>query len=145
MKLEEMGIAQLSEYQGRLEERAKELKSDLVDYKAELARRFGDLADASMKKAGKTHGSLTDILPEASGYRLFHKTPVKVEWDSDRLTEWAAGQPWQTVQHYCRVKFEVRESVWRALSPDDQHKEAFRAARSEKIGATSFELVAPSS
>lgn len=143
MNLQEATIPQLAEYQARLEERAAELKADLAEYGAELDRRFGPVAQAALKRANKTHGTLTEILTEASGYRLKHTTRMTVQWDADKLMAWAAGQPWPNVQHYCRTKFEVKESVFKAMSPEDPHLPVFKEARTEKLGATSYELLAP--
>jgi hypothetical protein len=143
MSLQETTIAQLAEYQARLEERAAELKADVAEYGAELDRRFGDMARASLTKAGKSHGALTEILTEAAGYRLKHSTRMTVQWDADKLMAWATEQPWANVQHYCRTKFEVKESVFKAMSPEDKNLPIFKEARTEKLGGTSYELLAP--
>lgn len=143
MNLQDATIAQLAEYQARLEERAAELKADIAEYGAELDRRFGPVAQAALKKAGKSHGALTEILTEAPGYRLKHTTRMTIQWDADKLMTWAAAQPWSNVQHYCRTKFEVKESVFKALPPEDPHLPVFREARTEKLGGTSYELLAP--
>lgn len=144
MNLQDVTIAQLADYQARLEERAAELKADIAEYGAELDRRFGPMAQVALKKAGKSHGALTEILSEAPGYRLKHTTRMTVQWDADKLMAWATNQPWANVQHYCRTKFEVKESVFKAMSPEDPHLPIFREARTEKIGGTSYELLAPS-
>ena len=143
MNLQDATIKELADYQARLEERAAELKADIAEYGAELDRRFGATAKTALTKAGKAHGTLTEILTEAPGYRLKHTTRMTVQCEEELLMSWAEAQPWANVKHYCRTKFEVKESVFKAMSPEDPHLPVFRAARTEKLGATSYELLPP--
>lgn len=142
--LADMPVADLAAYQDGLEARATALKSDVGEFQAELARRFGDLAAASLKKAGKTHGTLTDIVEGAAGYRVKHSTRMDVKWDSDKLMAWAGTQPWETVQHYCDITFKVKETVFKSIDPANPIKKTLGEARTEKPGKTSYEILAPS-
>jgi hypothetical protein len=143
MNLQDATIAELANYQARLEERGAELKADIAEYGAELDRRFGATAKTALARAGKAHGTLTEILTEAPGFRLKHTTRMTVQWDNDKLLAWAQNEPWVNVEHYCRTKIEVKESVFKAMSPEDRNLPIFREARTEKLGATSYELLPP--
>jgi hypothetical protein len=140
--LEDMTVPELYEYQDALDYRAKQLKADVVELNAELERRYQPLVAEGQKRTGKAHGAVTTTL--ANGYRLRHETSMRVSWDDDKLMTWASALPWETVQHYCRVKFEVKESHYKTLDPSSDLRKTFADARTEKVGKTSYEILAPS-
>lgn len=139
--LQEMTVPDLCQHQDALEARAQQLKADVAEFNAEMERRYRPLIEEGQKRTGKVSGTLTEGL--ANGYRLKHETKMSVAWDNDKLMAWAATQPWETVQHYCRVKFEVKEAHYKTLDPALPLKQTFAEARTEKLGKTSYEILAP--
>lgn len=142
--LQDMSVADLCELQETFRYRAQQLKDDFAPLQAELERRFRPLIAEGQKRTGKSHGTLTEVLDNTNGYRLRHKTDLKVEWDTDELMKWAATQSWETVRHYCRVKIEVKEAHYKTIDPSSELKKTFAAARTEKVQPTKYEILAPS-
>lgn len=137
----DLSVAELLAHQETLEERKAALKADEAEFDAEMERRFGEAAKASLKAAGKTYGTLTEAIPGAGGLRLKHYTRLDVKWDSDKLMVWAATQPWDIVKHYCDVTFKVKEAMFKATEPGSALRKAFGEARTEKMGKTSYEIL----
>lgn len=141
--ISDLSVAELMSHQSTLEARKEALKADEAEMAAEMQRRFGDASAASLKAAGKTYGTMTEVIPGADGLRLKHFTRMDVKWDNDKLMAWASSQPWNIVSHYCDVTFKVKEAVWKAIEPDSPHRKVFAEARTEKMGKTSFEILPP--
>lgn len=88
---------------------------------------------------GKTYGSAT--LPWAGGLKLKAERKLDIKYDQPKLLAWAAGQPWERVNHFLKIKVEVRESVFKALEADSPERKAFVEARTEKVGDTKYTLI----
>lgn len=141
--ISDLTVAELMEHQATLEQRKEALKADEAEFDAEMERRFGDGARASLKTLGKTYGTVTETIPGAGGLRLKHYTRLDVKWDSDKLMVWAATQPWDIVRHYCDVSFKVKEAMFKATEPGSALRKVFGEARTEKMGKTSYEILPP--
>ncbi len=141
--ISDLSVAELMAHQATLESRKNALKADEAELAAEMDRRFGEAVQASLKTAGKTYGTLTEVIPGADGLRLKHYTRLDVRWDSDKLMAWASTQPWHIVSHYCDVTFKVKEAVFKAIEPGSDIQKAIAPARTEKIGKTTYEILPP--
>lgn len=82
---------------------------------AELTSRYGDSFAAEMAAAGKRHG---DITRDVDGIKLTFSIDKKVKWDTKRLQAVAASLPWSTVEKVFKIKFEVTEPIYKALTDD---------------------------
>ena len=85
------------------------------DITAELTRRFGDSFAAELAAAGKQHG---EISREVDGVKLTYSLDRKVKWDTKQLQAVAASLPWATVERVFKIKFEVPEPTYKALTDD---------------------------
>lgn len=117
----------------------REAKERETDIQAEIARRAKDEGLDPLATAGKMYGSST--VPWSGGLKLAVEKKLDVKYDQDMLLAWAAAQPWERVNHFLKVKVEVRESVFKALEADSAERRAFVAARTEKVGETKYTLI----
>lgn len=90
-------------------------KRMVEDITAEMTRRFGEIFAAEMAAAGKQHG---EISREVDGVKLTYSLDRKVKWDTKGLQSVASTLPWTTVEKVFKIKFEVTEPIYKALTDD---------------------------
>jgi len=84
-----------------------------------------------MELAGKQHG---EISREIDGVKLTYCVDKKVKWDSKQLQALASSLPWSTVERVFKIKFEVPEPTYKALT-DDTLRAKIDEARTVEICA----------
>lgn len=146
-KLVDMTVADLLERQWQIKTSRQTLKIYEENLNDELQRRFGAAAkEAYAAKARKdgtesAHGTVR-VSAGADGVVVKVDTKEAVSWDQDKLKAVAYTMPWEQAAHYFTIKFDVKESIYKALPPGNNIKPLLTEARTTKMGEPKFELVA---
>ena len=103
-----------------------------------LAIRYGDLAKAARKEAGKDTGvvHLTDG-PDGE-FDIECDLPKKVEWNGEKLVGAFDAMTDEDARHYCKATFAVEEKKYDAAPP--AIKKLLEPARTVKAGKPTFKL-----
>lgn len=92
------------------------LKAEKAEIDAELDRRFGTAVTDFYKTKGKATGQVR--VPILDGYALEANIEQKVSWDNDGLMAIASGMPWDKASKLFKIKFEMPEAIYKALTED---------------------------
>jgi hypothetical protein len=137
--LSEMTVAELAARQRDLKHQQSMLKIHASQLQEELARRFKGDAQFAYDAQGKAHGTVRVLIKGGATVKV--DTKQTVSWDQEKCRALAADMTWEQVQHYFTIKFDVKESVYKALPPGDNFKPGLTEARVTKIGEPTYELL----
>lgn len=112
-------------------------KGNLDALQQELGERLAPQAQNLYAAAGKVNG---DITFEEGGQKFKASISKTVKWDNAKLQTIAAGMDWAAAQRIFKIKFEVSESTFKAMT-DLELIAKLEEARSETTGELKIEPI----
>lgn len=134
-----MPIAALMEYQEAVARVLEEAKKEVAAVASVVTARFSDQIKDAYTAQDKQHGTVR--VPVWTDVEAVGSATKKVSWDQSGLKAIASDMDWLTVDHFFKIKFDVSETVFNGLAPDDPRRPLFEAARTVEYGEPKVTLV----